>query len=286
MFPLSADICSLKVTTMNSSSGTPRHVTSALCVLLTIGLFSPLVYAVPITGFVFGEFNSPFPASPPSVTTGIGTNSVSFGIPCDGVTNCLTSPGGVTPPNSLLYDPFLFTTEIGENFEFGTMEFFNGAIQPGTEISRIRLNLELFEVGVGLGATGFRFLDIVNTTNSADPVASADFVSIAGGTASPSSFHVAESESAVATLVGRITDGGVVTVAATSSLLPLAAAPSLELEVLAFGRVLSGPGFISAPVKVHAVSEPSTFFLFSIGVIGVIALHLSGRNQTGIGRAR
>ncbi|MCE9549492.1 MAG: choice-of-anchor K domain-containing protein, partial [Betaproteobacteria bacterium] len=98
-------------------------------------------YAIPISGQYIGTFINQTPASPPSVTTGIGTDRITWGVPCDGVTNCFTGPGGITPPSGLTFTALPFVTEIGVPFVLGEIDFFNGSIMPGTEIINVTLFL-------------------------------------------------------------------------------------------------------------------------------------------------
>ena len=211
----------------------------------------PTLSQAAVSGFALGEFLDSV-GPPTQVISGVGTSTVVYGVPCDGVTNCLTSPGGVTPANSLAYAPEAFSAALGEAFVVGTVEFFNGTIMPGTEIASIDLalmpKLAVNSDGYALLSTAFA-IDIVNTPNTSDPNTSADFLSILGGN---SELHVLESASATATLLAMF------------QLIPEANVPTIGLDVLRFGEVVSGDGFV-----VNAVPIPSALWLLVSALVAV-----------------
>lgn len=216
-----------------------KHRNLIVCAL--VATLSPLHAQAAISGSAPGAFVLPVGPSG-RVISGVGTSTVNFGVPCNGVTNCWTSPGGITPPDRLVYQPRPFTAAIGESFVLGTIEFFNGTIMPGTEINSITLSVApIFDPSDDAlpSISGTRVINIVNTPNGADPIASADFLTIAGnpsGTASE--FHVLESSSAVATILARFA-------AATDP-----AHPGVALEIVGFRNLSSGSGFIVHPVPI------------------------------------
>ena len=228
----------------------PNVVRVVIIVSYLKWLIVPLA-AASITGTLPGTFINPQPPSPLSVITGIGTSSMTFGIPCDGVSNCATSPGGPTPPNSISYTPIPFSTDIGVLFVFGTITFLNGTIQPGTQITQTTLQLDLQSFAtLVFSPSATRTLDIINTPNSGSPVDNADFLSIVGGPLGTSNFHVLESESASATLIGTFVNAG---------------SNQAAFTVVGFGTP-TGNGFTSG-VNLADTPEPGTFILLACGLV-------------------
>jgi PEP-CTERM motif len=195
------------------------------------------------------------------VTTGMGTNSITWGDPCDGVTNCFTSPGGITPPSGLTFTASPFITEIDEAFVLGEIEFFNGTIMPGTEISQVTLLLDGFQITPTPFAGGdSRVISIVNTANTSDPIASADRATIPFAIfPAGNEFGVLESQSATATLLGKFSE--------VSNEL-------LYLDILGFGEAISPNGFVDgiAPSTgaPSAVPLPGTIILLGSGLVGLV----------------
>lgn len=211
-------------------------------------LFLPFsAYAIPISGQYVGTFINQIPASPPSVTTGIGTNSITWGIPCDGVTNCFTSPGGITPPSGLTFTALPFVTEIGVPFVLGEIEFFNGTIMPGTEIAHVTLFLDGMQITPTLFAgSDSRDISIVNTPNTGDPIASADRVRIPMAFfPAANAFGVLESHRATATVLGQFSETSL---------------DLLDLNILGFGQSTSSNGFLEGFAP-QSVPEPGTAIL-------------------------
>lgn len=220
--------------------------------LILAGILSyPLTgVAITVSGQYEGTFISPTPPSPPSVTTGIGTNNVTWGIPCDGVTNCFTSPGGVTPPSSFKFTSVPFVTELNVPFVLGEIEYFNGTIFPGTEITQVTLFLDSIQISpTQFAGSDSRVITVVNTPNSSDPIASADRATIPMAFfPGADAFGVLESKSATATVLGQFSENS----------------PELiNLNILGYGEVTDGDGFLEG---VAPVPLPAAVWLFAIGV--------------------
>ena len=229
----------------------------SICLILCVIFFISLpVHAAPISGTYVGIFTDPMPQSPPSVTTGIGTDSITWGTPCDGVTNCTTSPGGITPPSSLTFTALSFSTEIGVPFVLGELEFFNGTVMPGTEISQVTLLLDGFMITPNqFAGPDSRDISIVNTTNNDDPIASADRVTLPMAFFPAAyTFGVLESQSATATILGEFTE---------------ISPEFLDLNILGFGEATDPDGFIEDPAPVPL---PSAIWLLGCGLIGLAGI--------------
>lgn len=185
-------------------------------------LSSTHLYALPIAGTSSGIFTNP--AGPSGmIVSGVGTSHFTWG---DG------SPFG-SPPSSLNFTGASFNTETEQVFSFGTLSYFNGTIMAGTEANSVELNVTIsLTTPSGINQDFDYTFELINTPNTSDPVASADFVkfqnvfptssftvgsvnytlellgvgSISGGGFSTiGQFHVFEGQSASGELLGRIT---------------------------------------------------------------------------------
>ena len=219
--------------------------------LLPFGL-----HAIPISGQYVGTFINPLLTGSSSVTTGIGTDSITWGVPCDGVTNCFTSPGGITPPSSLIFTALPFVTEIGVPFVLGDVDFYNGTVMPGTDISGITLFLDGMQITPTLFAgSDSREISIVNTPNTGDPIASADRVAIPMAFfPAANAFGVIESQSATATVLGQFS---------------VISPDQIDLNILGFGQAMSSNGFLEG-FSPQSVPEPGSIALVILGLIGVV----------------
>jgi len=242
-----------------------------LVLLFAAIVFFPFsVNANTVSGTYSGIFINPSPSSPPSVTTGIGTDSISWGIPCDGVTNCYTSPGGITPPSSFAFTPVPFSTEVGEPFILGELAFYNGTIMPGTEISQVTLYLNGFQITpTQFAGSDSRVISIVNTPNNADPIASADRATIPMAFfPAANEFGVLESQSSVATILGIFKE------------------PSpdlLDLTILGYGEAKDSNGFLDGFAP-NPVPVPSAVWLFGSSLLGLAGV--AKRKRRGVRLAK
>ncbi len=223
------------------------------------------------------RFDNPSPAITGDVVAGgFGTHAISWGVPAGG-----KSPSTlVIDRHTQELRPL-----IGEPFQLGTVTYTNSTIQSGTGINSAELTIETVVDVIGMDINGLSILDnrlvsMVNTANTCNARTpgdctseqareSADYVSIppvSDLTAVPGSFpdfeelgnnfHVHEESTATATLIGRITQVRINTAENnTDGLLPpgpnapapgtLNPEPVLVWEILGFGAVVRGRGFIT-----------------------------------------
>ena len=274
--------------------GNERRYPSAVDILANaqVSQFTQINLESGVQGVANATFSNPAPNCPPATCTGIGTNSITWGIPS------ATAPGGL--PNSLSIGGGEFTGQLGTPFVAGTISYFNGSVLSGSEISGVDLALEALidipTLGIeGLALSDLRQVTINNTLNIVgDPQASADFLSIVPPSGADVSFgnnfHVLEGEMATAELFGRIIlqdiidDGDSMPFASLTSQeregdgdpVGLNAPPNSQtppqkfaFEVLGFGKVIDGKGFITST----SIPEPSTVLgtglVWALGVLSL-----------------
>jgi hypothetical protein len=187
---------------------------SVLSVLLPIA-----AHAIPVAGSSSGVFLNP--TGPAGMTvSGVGTNTFTWGV------------GAPPPVNSLVFNGGAFSSSTGTPFELGTITYYNGTINGGSEANSVDLSVTLALTDpFGINQTFTYLLSLLNSPNVADPVASADLVTFpgalptesfdvggtlytlalefgsvsGGGFSSQTTFNVLENQSATAVLRGTIT---------------------------------------------------------------------------------
>lgn len=209
-----------------------------------------------------------------TVATGIGTNDLTWGNAVSG-----------SSPSSLDISPNTFdlTPLIGEPFVLGTITYANGTIQGGSGINSADLVVETTINVPDMAITDLliddtRVISMINTVNTCNALVpgdcsaselneSADYVSLppapdlvdVPGTFPTfgelgNNFHVHEESSATATLIGRITEIRIDDANSGNGLRPpapggpapgISARPTLVWEILGYGEVLEGDGFIT-----------------------------------------
>ncbi|MEB3260043.1 MAG: choice-of-anchor K domain-containing protein [Cyanobacteriota bacterium] len=137
-------------------------------------------------GNISGTFSNPTPSS--AVITGAGTSTLGW---------------GSGDPSSISFAGLPFDTQPGEVFNLGRLTFYNGSILSGTGADAALINLAFNFENIPEKNTVKQFsLAINNTLNTADPIASADSVTLSdfGYT-----FNVLEGRSASVSLLGMLT---------------------------------------------------------------------------------
>jgi len=194
-------------------------VVLSLLVVLAVG---SVASAALVEGTSSGIFTNPV-LQEFSFVTGVGTNHFEWGVPFDD-----------TQPSQMTFSGNPFSTQTGTPFSFGSLSYFNGTIVSDTGANGVDLNvLVSLTVPQGVSQTFVFPLQLINTLNTEDPAASADYVVFpttfpgarfplggslytlafmgfgdisGGGFAIQNQFHVLEGEGASANLIGRITE--------------------------------------------------------------------------------
>ena len=184
--------------------------------LLVVGAAS--VHALPIIGSASGTFTNPS-GDPGMVVSGVGTNHFAW---------------GVGDPSYLDMSGASFSTSTETIFSFGTLFYHNGTISSNTGATSVDLNVALLlTTPVASQAYNFNF-GLINTPNSTGTaLGDADYVSLtssfapttfsyggvdytlefvgfgsvsgSGVVTTVDEFHVFESASAQAEMLGRVT---------------------------------------------------------------------------------
>ncbi len=200
-----------------------------------------------------GVFVNPAPAT--AVTFGVGTNTFGW---------------GSGDPSFLRFIGESFDTKPNTPFTLGHLTFHNGAIFEGTGADSVTLNVSMnFD---NVSEKNFVFpinFQLVNTLNTDDPFASADFVGIEGFSFT---FEVFEGATASADILAVLSTGlsalpsGAVPTGAELSGLPFDPSGNYRLSIVGFANPSPG-GFIGG-----SVPEPSTLLLLSLGLIAALTV--------------
>ncbi len=212
-------------------------------------------------GTAAASFINPTPGS--AVTSGVGTSSFAW---------------GSGQPSQLSFSPETFNPKPNEPFSLGRLTYFNGAITSGTGADSVDLQLDLgFDNAPENDKTDTVGFSLVNTPNTDDPQASADFVSFTFGNRT-TTFNVLEGLTASADLVGIFRGGSFQqsTVAnqtgkSLADPLDFPAISTFGFDVVGFGNP-SDFGFVTT----SAIPLPATGLLL---VAGLAALGATGRRR-------
>lgn len=212
-----------------------------------------------------GVFSGPGPTCPPATCSGLGTDTVYWGIGQSG---------------GMQFVGNNFAPVVGDAFKLGTLYYLNGATQVGSSIDGIDLDIAMNFSNVAEANFSYHSrLTIVNTPNTDDPVASADFVYFSVG-GFPYSFNVFEGGLASVDVMAKLTPalnltpGGLGTGGADKN-------PDATLDPRVTGFQVSLIGFAnpSGSGFVQAVPEPGTWLLFLMGLGG--GLLMGSRSRPG-----
>jgi len=202
-------------------------------------------------GTTSGRFLNPTPGT--AVVSGVNSNRFSWGSGWD--PSWISFVGGV------------FDAEFDRPFTLGRLTFHNGTIPTGTEAEVVDFVLEVsFDYVPERNVDLVRAFTINNTPNSSDPIASADFLSIADLGAT---FNALEGETASVDILGELTSGldilpiGSASGAAAGPIDTSGPSPGNGLKIVGIAHP-SGGGFISD------VPEPSVIALSVLGMAPLV----------------
>lgn len=212
-------------------------------------------------GNATGTFLNPSPTCPPATCSGIGGNTITWGIGEAG---------------SLSFTGAAFAPKVGDSFKLGTLTYHNGATVVGSPIDGIDFDIAMSFLNISEdNFTHHSRLSINNTPNTDDPIASADYVAFVLGGFS-NTFNVFESDTASVDLMAALTPTFGLTPASVlnddrSSLFDPVASPSgFTLTLVGFANPTPG-GFIGS------VPEPSTNIL--VVTSGLLAISMTRRRR-------
>ncbi len=211
------------------------------------------------TGRASGSFINPSPNCPPAVCTGIDSSTFTWGT------------GLESPSSSLSFTGSSFEREPEGVFSLGKLSFFNGQIVEDTEVDEVDLDISVIfpdtpKTLTKLSAT----LSLINTLNTSDPSASADYVSfISGGF--ENKFNVLEGQSAETELLAKIEAGEVTPrnrFAASAD--DIVSNAGYKISLVGFGNVTGGGFITQQPVAVPEPSSDLSLKIISVFGLGII----------------
>jgi hypothetical protein len=214
-------------------------------------------------GNASGSFLNPSPTCPPATCTGLGGNSVTW---------------GTGEPGSLTFSGVAFAPKVGDVFKLGTLTYHNGATNVNSPIDKIDLDIAMSFTNISEENFSYHStLGIINTPNTTDPAASADYVAFTTG-GFPASFRVLEGATASADIMAKLTPILDVTPAAspsvegdrTESFSSVSGAEGFNLTLVSFANPTVG-GFIGP------IPEPSTYALMGAG--GLLLMFIIRRRK-------
>jgi hypothetical protein len=156
-------------------------ITKSILLAVPLLLSGPLSHGViaqtaPTTRFQ-GNISGVFTGADTGVVTGLGTNNFTWGVGSPpGRLTFTGKPFDVNVTTGYVYGPRARNDR--EVFSLGTLDYFNGTIQGGTGANSVRLDVTTQVTSpVGTNPTTFQApLNLINSPNTSDPIASADSV--------------------------------------------------------------------------------------------------------------
>ncbi|MBB4153733.1 hypothetical protein GGQ80_001639 [Sphingomonas jinjuensis] len=130
---------------------------------------SAAVIASPAMAAVQGTTTATFSDAKPTtaVYTGMGTNAITWGTATSGSQVNRLTFGANTP----------FSATLGQQFKIGSISYYNGTIENGTELTSVGLNLAFNFADPAIGAFTKSFtLGLTSTPNTGTADQNADFV--------------------------------------------------------------------------------------------------------------
>jgi hypothetical protein len=222
---------------------------------VTLLLWGLPVCADDFTGSSTGVFLNP--TGPGGmVTTGTGTNVFTWG----------DQNGFGTGPCSLSFTGNAFSGSFETTeFKFGKLNYFNGTITAGTEADTVDLKTTLNFTVPSVFDKSFTFtFQLINTPNTDDPVASADYVMLNNAFDATQFFTIGVTDYTLQfTRFGNIGSGGFIT---TVDQFHVFENQSANADL--FGVITAHP---------HGVFEPSSLFLLGAGLLGLAGLRRKNR---------
>jgi hypothetical protein len=197
--------------------------------------------AADVEGSTSGAWVNPAPAAPPVVVTGVGTPVFTW--------------GESALPNSLSFRGTAYASPFETPFRVGSISYFNGTTTLGTTPDSVQLALTLDFTNPALGAITSNYdFTLITTTNTADPIESADFVKLPS-LFSSTSFFIGSTEYRVK-LVGfdNVVGDGFLESSAS------------ELHVIEGGTASAD---LFAIVTTQPVPEPETYALMLAGLAAI-----------------
>jgi hypothetical protein len=194
-----------------------------------------------------GAFVGPSPTCPPATCSGIGSNKVTWG---DGDSSSLSFSGSAFAPTT------------GDVFKLGTLTYHNGVTPAGTidqGLDFVGLDFALRFTNISeANFTYHSVFNIVTTQDSADPEASADYVSFS---TDGIPFRVFEGDTQSVDIIAKLTPRFGLELPADFA---LGGDKDLDQSIL-----LTPIGFDLEFVKFGVVAAPSTYLLFLLGLVAI-----------------